>query len=70
MLTIISQSIIGIIDLGAAFLFMYGLKRMSSPVTAPSGIKLAGIGMAVAVIGDETRAHLFTDGSSPVGKTI
>jgi NAD(P) transhydrogenase subunit beta len=29
---------------------MYGLKRMSSPVTAPSGIKLAGIGMAVAVI--------------------
>jgi NAD(P) transhydrogenase subunit beta len=50
MLTIISQLIIGIIDLGAAFLFMYGLKRMSSPVTAPSGIKLAGIGMAVAVI--------------------
>jgi len=26
MLTIISQLIIGIIDLGAAFLFMYGLK--------------------------------------------
>ena len=26
--------------------------------------------MAVAVIGDETRAHLFPDGSSPVGKTI
>jgi NAD(P) transhydrogenase subunit beta len=50
MLTIISQLIIGILDLGAAFLFMYGLKRMSSPVTAPSGIKLAGIGMAVAVI--------------------
>jgi NAD(P) transhydrogenase subunit beta len=50
MLTIISQLIIGAIDLGAAFLFMYGLKRMSSPVTAPSGIKLAGIGMAVAVI--------------------
>ena len=50
MLTIISQVIIGAIDLGAAFLFMYGLKRMSSPVTAPSGIKLAGIGMAVAVI--------------------
>jgi NAD(P) transhydrogenase subunit beta len=50
MLTIISQVIIGVIDLGAAFLFMYGLKRMSSPVTAPSGIKFAGIGMAVAVI--------------------
>jgi H+-translocating NAD(P) transhydrogenase subunit beta len=50
MLTVISQFTIGSIDLGAAFLFMYGLKRMSSPVTAPSGIKLAGIGMAVAVI--------------------
>jgi len=50
MLTIIPQLIIGIVDLGAAFLFMYGLKRMSSPVTAPSGIKLAGIGMAAAVI--------------------
>ncbi len=50
MLTIISQVIIGAIDLGAAFLFMYGLKRMSSPVTAPSGIKLAGIGMAAAII--------------------
>jgi len=50
MLTVISQFVIGAIDLGAAFLFMYGLKRMSSPVTAPSGIKLAGIGMAVAVI--------------------
>ena len=29
---------------------MYGLKRMSSPVTAPSGIFVAGIGMLVAVL--------------------
>ena len=29
---------------------MYGLKRMSSPVTAPSGIKVAGVGMVVAVL--------------------
>jgi NAD(P) transhydrogenase subunit beta len=50
MLTTISQFIIGTIDLGAAFLFMYGLKRMSSPVTAPSGIMVAGVGMAVAVL--------------------
>ena len=50
MLTFIPQFIIGAIDLGAAFLFMYGLKRMSSPVTAPSGIKVAGIGMVVAVL--------------------
>ena len=50
MLITISQFVIGTIDLGAAFLFMYGLKRMSSPVTAPSGIMVAGIGMAVAVL--------------------
>ena len=40
---------IGSADLAAAFLFLYGLKRMSSPVTAPSGIFVAGIGMLVAV---------------------
>jgi len=46
----IALLIIGAVDLVAAFLFMYGLKRMSSPVTAPSGIRLAGIGMLVAVL--------------------
>ena len=34
----------------AAFLFIYGLKRMSSPVTARSGIVVAGFGMVVAVL--------------------
>ena len=34
----------------AAFLFIMGLKRMSSPVTAPSGIRWAGIGMVVATL--------------------
>jgi NAD(P) transhydrogenase subunit beta len=41
---------IGAVDLVAAFLFMYGLKRMSSPVTAPSGIFVAGIGMLAAIL--------------------
>ena len=50
MLTIIPQLIIGVTDLAAAFLFMYGLQRMSSPVTAPSGIMVAGVGMLVAVL--------------------
>ena len=50
MLTMIPQLIIGAVDLAAAFLFMYGLQRMSSPVTAPSGIMVAGIGMLVAVL--------------------
>ena len=50
MSTMISQLTIGATDLLAAFLFMYGLKRMSSPVTAPSGIFVAGLGMLVAVL--------------------
>jgi NAD(P) transhydrogenase subunit beta len=50
MLVQISQLTIGATDLVAAFLFMYGLKRMSSPVTAPSGIYVAGLGMLVAVL--------------------
>jgi NAD(P) transhydrogenase subunit beta len=50
MLILIEQLGIGAADLAAAFLFLYGLHRMSSPVTAPSGIFVAGIGMAVAVL--------------------
>jgi H+-translocating NAD(P) transhydrogenase subunit beta len=50
MLTIIPQLVIGAADLAAAFLFLYGLKRMSSPVTAPSGIFVAGLGMVVAIL--------------------
>jgi NAD(P) transhydrogenase subunit beta len=50
MLSMIPQLTIGAVDLVAAFLFMYGLKRMSSPVTAPSGIFVAGLGMLVAVL--------------------
>jgi NAD(P) transhydrogenase subunit beta len=42
--------VIGAVDLVAAFLFMFGLKRMSSPVTAPSGIRYAGIGMIAAIL--------------------
>ncbi len=37
-------------NFAAAFLFIYGLKRMSSPVTARSGIVVAGWGMAVATL--------------------
>ncbi|TDT43996.1 NAD/NADP transhydrogenase beta subunit [Halospina denitrificans] len=33
----------------ATLLFIYGLKRMASPVTAPSGIRVAGWGMVLAV---------------------
>src|SRR3954470_17976790 len=44
------QIIIDASYLAAAFLFIYGLKRMSSPVTARSGILVAGIGMLVATL--------------------
>jgi NAD(P) transhydrogenase subunit beta len=50
MLATTTQLVIGIADLAAAFLFLYGLQRMSSPATAPSGIFVAGIGMAAAVL--------------------
>jgi NAD(P) transhydrogenase subunit beta len=46
----ISHVITGAADLGAAFLLMFGLKRMSSPATARSGIRVAGLGMLVAVL--------------------
>jgi NAD(P) transhydrogenase subunit beta len=46
----IAQLTIGATYLVTAFLFMFGLKRMSSPVTAPSGILVAGVGMLVAVL--------------------
>jgi len=50
MLITISQLAIGLTDLAAAFLFMYGLQRMSSPATASSGIFVAGIGMVAAIL--------------------
>ncbi len=50
MFTASAEFIIGAVDLIASFLFLFGLQRMSSPVTASSGIGVAGIGMAVAVL--------------------
>src|ERR1700733_14248708 len=42
MLTFVPRLVIDAADLMVALLFMYGLWRMSSPVTAPSGIRVAG----------------------------
>lgn len=41
---------IDIVYFVTAFVFIYGLKQMSSPVTARGGIVLAGIGMVVATL--------------------
>src|SRR5450830_664745 len=64
MLNMIPQLIIGVTNLIAAFLLLYGLKRMSSPVTAPSGIFVAGIGMLVAVLA----SFLFAFGVSAAAR--
>lgn len=50
MLTTFSQLIPGAAYLLATFLFMYGLRKMSSPVSAPSGIRVAGLGMIIALL--------------------
>jgi NAD(P) transhydrogenase subunit beta len=50
MITSTSQLLIAVTGFAAAFLFMYGLKRMSSPATAASGIRVAGVGMLAAVV--------------------
>ena len=45
-----AQFIIDASFIVATLLFVYGLKRMSSPVTARSGIVVAGVGMVIAVL--------------------
>ena len=45
----VAQHLIGLSGLVAAALFILGLKRMSSPATALSGIVFAGAGMMIAV---------------------
>src|SRR5580658_10508921 len=47
--------------LAAAALFILGLKRMSSPVTAVSGVRWAGLGMLVATLA--TLTLIFTQAS-------
>src|SRR3546814_20377048 len=41
----------------AAFLFIFGLKRMSSPATARYGIVVAGWGMVIAVAASVMYSH-------------
>jgi NAD(P) transhydrogenase subunit beta len=60
-MTMIPPLAINATGLVAAFLFMFGLKRMSSPVTAPSGIFVAGVGMLVAVLA----SFLYVFGATP-----
>ncbi|MEO7337269.1 MAG: NAD(P)(+) transhydrogenase (Re/Si-specific) subunit beta [Caldimonas sp.] len=61
---------VGLAGIAASFLFLFGLQRMSSPVTAPSGIRVAGVGMVVAVLAsflyalgvdEAARPHLYVN---------
>jgi len=79
MLTQVSQLVIGGVDLCAAFLFMFGLKRMSSPATALSGIRVAGLGMIAAVaasflylltVGDAARPHMMMNIGLAIGALL
>ena len=45
-----AQTLVQLSYLAAAFLFIVGLKRMSSPVTAVSGVRWAGAGMVLATV--------------------
>ena len=65
MLVMIPQLVIGLVDLTAAFLFMYGLQRMSSPATAPSGILVAGVGMLAAVLASFLYAFSVSAAAEP-----
>jgi len=65
MFTFVPQLVIGTVDLAAAFLFLYGLKRMGSPVTAPSGIFVAGLGMLVAILVSFLYAFSVDDAARP-----
>ncbi|MGQ0698554.1 MAG: NAD(P)(+) transhydrogenase (Re/Si-specific) subunit beta [Panacagrimonas sp.] len=51
--------------IAAAFLFIYGLKRMSSPVTARSGIVVAGYGMLVAILASFLYYFGVTEAAKP-----
>src|SRR3984957_10058501 len=55
------QTVMQLSYLIAAALFILGLKRMSSPVTAVSGVRWAGVGMVLA-----TAATLAFMGTSPL----
>src|SRR5271163_909631 len=62
MLAMMLHLTIGAVDLAVAFLFMFGLWRMSSPVTAPSGMSFAGLGMLAAILA--SFLYVFTVGAA------
>jgi len=72
----LSQTLVQLSYLAASFLFIVGLKRMSSPVTAVSGVRWAGVGMVLATIatlafmGASSLNLMLVIGAIVVGGTI
>ena len=55
-----TTDLIKIAYLGAAILFIYGLKNLQSPGTARNGNRLAAIGMLVAVVATLFQQEILT----------
>ena len=58
------DTIIQVIYFAAAFSFIYGLKKMSSPKTARKGIMIAGIAMAIATLATFFHSSVVAGGNS------
>jgi H+-translocating NAD(P) transhydrogenase subunit beta len=66
-----AQHLMGLSGLFAAILFIFGLKRMSSPATALSGIVVAGGGMILAIAASFlTLFDLIHTGNGRLGQNI
>jgi H+-translocating NAD(P) transhydrogenase subunit beta len=66
-----AQHLMGLSGLFAAVLFIFGLKRMSSPATALSGIVVAGGGMILAIAASFlTLFDLIHTGNGRLGQNI
>lgn len=65
MLIMTSQWLTGAVYLVAAFLLIFGLWRMSSPVTAAGGIRVAGWGMLAAVLVSFLYVFLVSQAARP-----
>jgi len=79
MFLMIPTLLMGLVDFAVAFLLIYGLWRMSSPVTAAAGISVAGVGMLAAVmasflvvftVSDAARPHLLVNSALALSALI
>jgi NAD(P) transhydrogenase subunit beta len=64
------ETLIAVAYLIASVCFIFGIKRLSSPRTAPSGNSLAAIGMAIAIAATLFEHHVVTYGGIVLGASI